>query len=101
MDNLLDRIKINPEVCHGKPVIRDTRYTVESMIEYLAGGDSIDDILAEFHDLQREDGQDRAEVPPADLRQEASEDAQERLAHVVQEAQHTVCPDRVRRPHTD
>lgn len=55
MDNLLERIKINPEVCHGKPVIRDTRYTVESMIEYLAGGDSIDDILAEFHDLQRED----------------------------------------------
>jgi len=55
MDNLLERIKINPEVCHGKPVIRDTRYTVESMIEYLAGGDSIDDILAEFNDLQRED----------------------------------------------
>ena len=55
MDNLLKRIQIIPEICHGKPIIRDTRYTVESMIEYLAGGDSIDDILHEFQDLERDD----------------------------------------------
>jgi uncharacterized protein (DUF433 family) len=55
MDKLIDRIKINPEVCHGKPIIRDTRYTVESVIEYLAGGDTIDDILTEFKELERED----------------------------------------------
>jgi uncharacterized protein (DUF433 family) len=55
MENLLERIKINPEICHGKPVIRDTRYTVESMLEYLAGGDTIEDIISEFHDLERED----------------------------------------------
>lgn len=55
MENSLARIKINPELCHGKPVIRDTRYTVESMLEYLAGGDTIDDIITEFPDLERED----------------------------------------------
>jgi uncharacterized protein (DUF433 family) len=55
MNDIIEKIKVNPEVCHGKPVIRDTRYTVESMIEYLAGGDSIDDILDEFPDLDRED----------------------------------------------
>jgi uncharacterized protein (DUF433 family) len=52
---LLDRICINPLVCHGKPVIRNTRYMVESIIEYMAGGDTIDDILQEFKDLERDD----------------------------------------------
>ena len=52
---LLQRITIDPEVCHGKPVIRGLRYTVESMLEYLAAGDSVDDVLAEFPDLERED----------------------------------------------
>lgn len=55
MENSLERIKIDPEICHGKPVIRDTRYTVESILEYLAGGDTIEDIISEFHDLERED----------------------------------------------
>jgi len=55
MDNLLARITINPQVGHGKPTVKNTRYTVESILEYLAGGDSIEDILNEFKDLQRED----------------------------------------------
>ena len=38
-----------------KPVIRGLRYPVESMLDYLAAGDSIDDLLAEFPDLERED----------------------------------------------
>jgi len=52
---LFERITINPEVCHGKPTIRNTRYMVEGIIEYLAGGDSIEDILQEFPDLEKED----------------------------------------------
>jgi len=55
MNARLSRITINPEVCHGKPVIRGLRYPVESLLEYLAGGDSIEEVLAEFPDLQRED----------------------------------------------
>jgi uncharacterized protein (DUF433 family) len=53
--SLLNRIVVDPAVCHGKPVIRGLRYPVESMLEYLAAGDSIDDLLAEFSDLERDD----------------------------------------------
>ena len=55
MNSLLSRITINPDICHGKPVIRNLRYPVESMLEYLAAGDAIEDVLAEFPDLERED----------------------------------------------
>jgi uncharacterized protein (DUF433 family) len=46
---------LNPDVCHGKPTIRGTRYLVSAILEYLAGGDSIEEILQEFPDLSRED----------------------------------------------
>jgi uncharacterized protein (DUF433 family) len=55
MSSLLARITISPDICHGKPVIRGLRYPVESMLEYLAGGDTIEDLLAEYSDLERED----------------------------------------------
>ena len=55
MNSLLSRISIDPEICHGKPVIRNLRYPVESMLEYLAAGDSFEDLLTEFPDLERED----------------------------------------------
>ncbi len=55
MQNLLDRITLNPHVGHGKPTIRNKRYLVESILEYLGGGDSTEDILENFPDLERED----------------------------------------------
>lgn len=55
MKSLLSRITIDPEICHGKPAIRHLRYPVESMLEYLAGGDTFEDLQAEFPDLERED----------------------------------------------
>ena len=54
-DSLLNRITIDPAICHGKPTIRGLRYPVESMLEYLAGGDSFEEVLAEFPDLERDD----------------------------------------------
>ena len=54
-EQLLARITIDPEICHGKPCIRGLRYPVESMLEYLAGGDTTEDLLQEFTDLERED----------------------------------------------
>ena len=54
-ENLLSRITVDPEVCHGKPCVRGLRYPVESLLEYLAGGDTIEDLLREFPDLERED----------------------------------------------
>ena len=55
MTNLLDRITIDPQICHGKPVIRGLRYPVETMLELLSAGMTIDEILADYEDLTRED----------------------------------------------
>jgi uncharacterized protein (DUF433 family) len=55
MNSLLSRITIDPDICHGKPAIRHLRYPVESMLEYLAAGDTYEDLLKEFPDLERED----------------------------------------------
>ncbi len=54
-DDLLSRITVDPEICHGKPCVRGLRYPVETILEYLAGGDTIEDLLREFPDLERED----------------------------------------------
>lgn len=53
--SLISRITIDPAICHGKPTIRGLRYPVEMILEYLAGGDSVEDLLVEFPDLERED----------------------------------------------
>lgn len=55
MENLLNRITINPDICHGKPTIRGLRYPVESMLELMASGMTIENLLADYPDLQRED----------------------------------------------
>jgi uncharacterized protein (DUF433 family) len=52
---LLTRITIDSAICHGKPTIRHLRYPVESMLQYMAAGDTIEDLLSEFPDLERED----------------------------------------------
>lgn len=52
---LLSRITLNPAVGHGKPTVRNTRYLVQSILEYLAAGDSVEELVAEFPDLTRED----------------------------------------------
>lgn len=51
------RIISNPNVCNGKPIISGTRITVQSLLEFLAAGDSINDVLEEYPDLTREDVQ--------------------------------------------
>jgi uncharacterized protein (DUF433 family) len=53
--NLLDRITIDPSICHGKPILRGLRYPVEGILEYLGGGDTFEEMLAEFPDLEMED----------------------------------------------
>ena len=53
--SLLDRSTIDPEVCHGKPTIRGMRYPADSILEYVAAGDSIEELLVEFNDLERDD----------------------------------------------
>jgi uncharacterized protein (DUF433 family) len=49
---ILDRITINPEICHGKPTIRGLRYPVQNILELMASGMSFDDILEDYEDLE-------------------------------------------------
>jgi len=53
--NLSERITTDPEICHGKPTIRGLRYPVETILELLSSGMTIEDILADYEDLERED----------------------------------------------
>ena len=55
MPDLLDRITIDPGICHGKPCIRGLRYPVEVILELLAGGATTEDILRDHDDLERDD----------------------------------------------
>ncbi len=48
-------IIINPDVRSGKPCIKNTRITVYDILEYLAGGMSIDEVLSDFPKLTHED----------------------------------------------
>jgi uncharacterized protein (DUF433 family) len=52
---MIDRITIDPNLCHGKPCIRGLRYPVENVLEWLAAGMSIEEILADYEDLTRDD----------------------------------------------
>ena len=53
--SLIERITINPDICHGKPTIRGLRYPVEMILELLSSGMTTDEILADYEDLERED----------------------------------------------
>jgi uncharacterized protein (DUF433 family) len=55
MEQLIDRITIHPEICHGKPTIRGLRYPVENMLELLASGMTIEELLQDYPDLERDD----------------------------------------------
>jgi uncharacterized protein (DUF433 family) len=52
-----DRITIDPEICNGRPVVRGTRIAVQTILEFLGAGDSVEDILEEYPALTREDVQ--------------------------------------------
>jgi uncharacterized protein (DUF433 family) len=55
MDSLISRITINQEICHGKPTVRGLRYPVENLLELLASGMSIEELLMDYPDLEKED----------------------------------------------
>jgi len=52
---LNERIEINPAVCHGRPVVRGTRIMVSQVLGALAGGDTVDDVLADYPSLTASD----------------------------------------------
>jgi uncharacterized protein (DUF433 family) len=55
MKNYLTRITIDPEICHGKPCIRGMRWPVDVILDMLSSEMSIDEILQDHPELERED----------------------------------------------
>jgi uncharacterized protein (DUF433 family) len=55
MNSLLERISIDPNVCFGKPCIRGTRIWVSLILDFLASGTSIEELLEEYPQLTRAD----------------------------------------------
>jgi uncharacterized protein (DUF433 family) len=50
-----NRITIHSDICNGRPIIANTRITVQTVMEFLGAGDSIEEVLEEYPSLQRED----------------------------------------------
>ena len=55
MEKLLERITIDPDICHGKPCIRGLRYPVEMILELLTAGMSKQEIIDDYEDLEMDD----------------------------------------------
>lgn len=53
--SLLDRITVDAQVCHGAPTVRRLRYPVEMIVGLLASGMTIDEVLADYDDLEADD----------------------------------------------
>jgi len=54
-ENLLQRMTIDPEICHGKPCVRHLRYPVEVILEVLSSGMTIEKVLSDYEDLEHDD----------------------------------------------
>ncbi len=53
--NLLNRITSHPNICHGKPCIRGMRFPVEVVLDMLGSGMTMDEILEDHPELEKED----------------------------------------------
>lgn len=51
----IDRITSDPLVCHGSPTIRGLRYPVATLLDLLASGATIEEIIEDHPDLERDD----------------------------------------------
>ena len=55
VQNLLNRITVDPEVLVGKPIIRGLRISVDQILKALAGGVTVQEMLDDYPDLEKED----------------------------------------------
>ena len=51
----MQRITLDPNICHGKPCIRGFRYPVEFILELLSSGMNAKKIIDDYDDLEQED----------------------------------------------
>jgi len=52
---LFDRISIDPNICHGQACVKGTRIPVHQIVRMLANGDTVEELLAEYPPLSRDD----------------------------------------------
>jgi uncharacterized protein (DUF433 family) len=52
---MLERISIDPKICHGQACIKGTRIPVYQILHMLANGDTVEELLQEYPSLKRED----------------------------------------------
>jgi len=55
MEALLNRITLNPEICHGKPTIRNMRYPVEMILDLLSSEMTTHEIMVDYPAIEEED----------------------------------------------
>lgn len=55
MEQIFDRIYIDSDTCNGKPIIRGKRITVQTIMEFLSAGETVDEILKQYPSLEAED----------------------------------------------
>lgn len=55
MNYVAERITVDENICNGKPTIRGKRITVQTVLEFLSAGESIEEILNQYPSLERED----------------------------------------------
>ncbi len=55
MEYIAERITIDDNICNGRPTIRGTRITVQTILDFLSAGDSPEDILQQYPSLESDD----------------------------------------------
>jgi uncharacterized protein (DUF433 family) len=55
MNYIPERITIDEKICNGKPTIRGKRITVQTILEFLSAGESVEEVLRQYPSLERED----------------------------------------------
>lgn len=55
MEQIFDRIYIDPNICNGKPIIRGKRISVQTIMEFLSAGETYEAILEQYPSLEIED----------------------------------------------
>lgn len=55
MTKISDRITIDENICNGKPTIRGKRISVQTILEFLSAGETVEELLKQYPSLERED----------------------------------------------
>ena len=55
MNTLLNRITVNPSICHGKPTVRNMRYPVEMILDLLSSGMTVSEIIEDYPAIEEDD----------------------------------------------